>query len=94
MPKKLNANNKKEFIKDRKVNQNFDSLPREEQNILRNAGAGVAFDAVDTSNNKSKANISSQNADTGLPSYNSDDTRPYEQKNISVGFHKSEMGSK
>ena len=38
--------------------------------------------------------ISSQNKDTGLPSYNPDDTRPFEQKNTSAGFHKSGMGSK
>ena len=43
---------------------------------------------------ESKTNISSQNKDTGLASYNADDTRPYEQKNTSAGFHKSGMGTK
>jgi hypothetical protein len=43
---------------------------------------------------ENKVNISSQNKDTGLASYNPDDTRPYEQKNTPTGFHPSGMGSK
>jgi len=61
---------------------------------LWNSMPDVALEDVPTSNVKTKANISSQNADTGLPSYNSGDTSPYERKNISVGFHKSGRGSK
>jgi hypothetical protein len=61
-----------------------------EFSVLRNANAGAAFDAV----NVEKADISSQNADTGLASYNPADTRPYEQKNITTGFHKSGMATK
>jgi hypothetical protein len=54
----------------------------------------VTAEDIPTANIKLKANISSQNADTGLPSYNSDDTRPYEQKNMPVGVHKRGTGSK
>ncbi|MCL2254296.1 MAG: hypothetical protein FWC09_07605 [Lachnospiraceae bacterium] len=35
-------------------------------------------------NAENKAKISSQNKDTGLPSYK-DDTKPYEQKNMPAG---------
>ena len=42
---------------------------------------------------ESKANISAQNKDTGLASYNADDTRPYEQRNTSAGFHGNRLGS-
>jgi len=70
------------------------SLSPEAVNILSKANAGAAFDAVDVKEVESKTNISSQNPDTGLPSYNADDTRPYEQKNTSAGFHKSGMGTK
>ena len=82
--------------------QDFSFLTRGEIDILKNSNAGAAFDAVEFKNQvkndikhvESKTNISSQNPDTGLPSYNADDTRPYEQKNTSAGFHKSGMGSK
>jgi len=80
--------------KDRSVNRLFDTLPQNEKDILTGAGQGLSFDAIDENVVESKANISSQNADTGLASYNPDDTRPYEQKNISSGFHKNSSGSK
>ncbi|MCL1881193.1 MAG: hypothetical protein FWF76_03355 [Oscillospiraceae bacterium] len=71
------------------------SLSPEELLGLPNSLPAVAHDTVELNNaTKTKANISSQNADTGLASYNADDTRPYEQKNLSAGFHKSGMGSK
>jgi len=47
---------------------------------------------IDVNDADSKACISSQNRDTGLASYNADDTRPYEQKNTSAGFHISGTG--
>ena len=80
--------------KPKKQSQKRDSLTSEAVNVLSNANAGTAFEAIDVSDVENKTNISSQNRDTGLPSYNSDDTRPYEQKNTSAGFHKSGMGSK
>ncbi|MCL2087418.1 MAG: hypothetical protein FWH05_07490 [Oscillospiraceae bacterium] len=43
---------------------------------------------------QNKTNISSQNKDTGLPSYNANDTRPYEQTNMTTGFHKSGIATK
>ena len=70
------------------------SLTPEAIDILKKSNSGVAFDTIDIRDVESKTNISSQNKDTGLPSYNPDDTRPYEQKNTSAGFHKSGMGSK
>jgi hypothetical protein len=82
------------FTKDRDVNQTFEYLPQADKDILSNASAGVAFDAVDTADVKSKANISSQNADTGLPSFSAGDTKPYERKNMPAGFHKRGTGSK
>jgi hypothetical protein len=47
---------------------------------------------VNVNEAESKACISSQNRDTGLASYNADDTRPYEQKNTSAGFHVTGTG--
>ena len=73
------------------------SLSPEGIAVMRNANNGVVFDSIDVKDVIKKsniANISSQNADTGIPSYNPGDTRPYEQKNTSAGFHKSGMGSK
>ncbi|MCL1904166.1 MAG: hypothetical protein FWF94_07100 [Oscillospiraceae bacterium] len=73
----------------------FDMISSDGRAVLRNANAGAAFDSVDVNDIiTDKVNISSQNADTGLPSYNPDDTRPYEQKNTSAGFHKSGVNSK
>ena len=43
---------------------------------------------------KSKANISSQNADTGIPIFDNDDPRPYEQKNMPKGSFNNNQGSK
>ena len=80
--------------KSKKQISKFDNLSLEDRTILRNVNAGAAFDSIDVTDITGKANVSSQNADTGLPSYNSDDTRPYEQKNTSAGFHKSGMGTK
>jgi len=76
---------------------NNSSLSPEDIDILKRANAGVAFDSIATSDApeiQSKINVSSQNADTGLPSYNPDDARPYERKNLPDGFHRSGTGSK
>jgi hypothetical protein len=77
--------------KSKKQNHDFSDL---EITSLQNSMPDVTHEDIPTANVKLKANISSQNADTGLPSYNSGDTRPYEQKNVSAGFHKSGVGSK
>jgi len=73
------------------------SLSPEDINILKKANAGVAFDSIATSDAaeiQSKIDVSSQNEDTGLPSYSPDDTRPYERKNTPDGFHRNGTGSK
>ena len=44
--------------------------------------------------NVNKVNISSQNADTGIPIFDEDDPRPYEQKNMPLGAFKKNQGSK
>ena len=80
--------------KSKKQAQKSSSLTPEAVNALSKANTGTAFEAIDVSDVEGKSNISSQNKDTGLASYNADDTRPYEQKNTSAGFHKSGMGSK
>lgn len=41
-----------------------------------------------------KINIASQNKDTNIPVYNTDDTRPYEQKNMPKGAFNKNTGSK
>jgi len=43
--------------------------------------------------NKSEisAKISSQNEDTGIPSYNPKDNKPYERKNIARGFRNNNL---
>jgi hypothetical protein len=80
--------------KPKKQDKIYDSLRQTDKAVLRNANAGVAFDTVDVKDVENKINISSQNKDTGLSSYNPDDTRPYERKNTSDGFHRSGTGSK
>jgi len=74
---------------------NNSSLSSEDINILKKANTGVAFDSIATSDAaeiQSKANVPSQNEDTGLPSYNPDDTKPYERKNTPDGFHRNGGG--
>ena len=38
--------------------------------------------------------ISSQNEDTGIPSYNAKDAKPYERKNMPIGFYNKYTGEK
>jgi len=80
--------------KSKKPKPKFDALTSDEIAVLKTVNAGVPFEAIDVKDAKSKACISSQNEDTGLPSYNPSDTRPYEQKNTTSGFHRNGMGSK
>jgi len=41
-----------------------------------------------------QAQIQTQNTDTGLPAFNTDDTRHYERKNMPKGAFKKNQGSK
>lgn len=45
-------------------------------------------------NVESKANISTQDKDTGLPSYNPDSKKPYEVRNVNAGFNRRTGSSK
>lgn len=73
---------------------NHSVLTSVEQRILQDSIPGVAHEAVALGIATRKANIASQNADTGLPSYNAGDSNSYERANLSAGFHKSSRGSK
>ena len=68
--------------------------PKKSKNQFSSRDSIPVFDTVDVRNVVSKADILSQNPDTSLSYHNYDDTRPYEQKNISKGFHKTGKGSK
>jgi hypothetical protein len=77
------------------------SLTDQDIAVLSSVNAGLAFDAIDVNevkevkNSKNvKANVSSQNPDTGIANYNSKNTASYEQKNLPDGFHKKGMETK
>ena len=59
--------------------------------ILRRGGEMMS---KNKSQKNVKANISSQNPDTGIPVFVEDDSRPYEQKNMPKGAFNKSQGSK
>lgn|GEM_PF-4162158 len=54
MPNPRKTNNKREFQKDRTVNQNFSTLPPEEKEIIRKSGDGLTFDSLKEPNGERK----------------------------------------
>jgi hypothetical protein len=70
----------------------YSHLTPEEVAVLNSVNAGVGFDAVDVV--KNKANVSSQNPDTGIANFDTRNTASYEQKNVPTGFHKKGMETK
>ena len=73
----------------KKPQKKYEYLTPDEVAVLNGVNAGAAFDTVDVERLKSKANVSSQNADTGIANFDTKNTASYEQKNLPAGFHKT-----